>query len=270
VFNAVTLDLIRSVCSPSALCAHSLHVHAQYENPTTSYLGHCDGDYDDGLTPPGLYITSNSTDSLSSAADNNSTVYYDHTPYGLQQHHSPLQHQAQQQQGLQGQYYQQQLHSSSATASGGTDGTGTTTVDGSSSAGGASHYYHQQHFQQQQQPGPYLYQPAAQFFNQHQQQQQGGMYGAGGGMIPLEGSYPPMFMQPSSGAIDANGAPVVQVLTQCPDCLVGAMLGRQGSAVVEIQNMTGARVQVTQRDDVSLCALLISNALHRISHTRSL
>jgi hypothetical protein len=237
--------------SASALCTHSLYVHKQYENPTTSYLGHCDGDYDDGLTPPGLYITSNSTGSLSSAADNNSTVYYDHTPYGLQQHHSPLQHQQQHQQQQGGQYYQQQLHSSSATAGGGTDGTGTTTVDGSSSAGGASHYY--QHFQQQQ--GPYYVQPAAQFFNQQQQQQQQGMYGGGaGGMIPLEGSYPPMFMQPSSGAIDANGAPVVQVLTQCPDCLVGAMLGRQGSAVVEIQNMTGARVQVTQRDDVS-CAI---------------
>ena len=67
--------------------------------------------------------------------------------------------------------------------------------------------------------------------------------GGGGGGVPISMSTPP----PASGA---GSAACVQTVQSCPDVLVGAMLGRQGSAVVDIQNATGARIQVSQRNEV--------------------
>ncbi|CAN0288144.1 unnamed protein product, partial [Phaeothamnion confervicola] len=49
------------------------------------------------------------------------------------------------------------------------------------------------------------------------------------------------------GAAPAEG--LVQMQMMIPDSMVGAVLGRRGSTVVEIQNFTGARIQISQRGD---------------------
>lgn len=51
------------------------------------------------------------------------------------------------------------------------------------------------------------------------------------------------------GYADVSGDVLAQTQVQVPDYMVGVILGKSGATVIELQNHSGARIQVSQRGE---------------------